>query len=134
MLFGCLWLLITGSGFVRLLRDGQALAAACTLIFVASGLFMVCAPVVAYRQASAAVYAITDRRLLIVERGGRSTTSILLARIGQVKRLRKRGRVTLRIPTSTVNDGEGLAQVQYIDLHGLADGERAFELLTRHGP
>lgn len=131
MIFGILWSLVAVSGLVSGLADGNRVAAAFVFVFVLIGAFMVCAPIITYFGARRTIYAVTDRRLIISAKDGRSTTSILLSRIGQVERVRKGDRITLRIPTNTVTDGDGLRTIDYTELHGLTDGERAFELLTR---
>jgi len=99
-------------------------------LFVAVGSFMIVSPIAVYRAAARTLYVITDRRLLVVRRGGKAITSIQLSGIHQVERHSRFGRVTLRIPSTLVPD-EGGSRVGYTDLIGVRDWEKAYRLLTQ---
>lgn len=75
--------------------------------------------------------AITDARFVMVHRHGRSVRSIELSAIKQVERISEWGGVTLRIPTALISDGDGGQKVDYTDLHGLAEADRAYHLLAQ---
>jgi hypothetical protein len=128
--FAAVWLAISGAGFHRSLTDGEKGGAAVTGVFVLIGLFILSQPIMAFVRARSTAFAITDRRLLIARKNGRTIKSILLSGIRQVERVHKRRGMTLRIPTSLVSDGDGGQKVDYLELHGLRDGEKAYRLLV----
>jgi len=134
-LFALAWLAVSGGGLVAASRDGAIVGMLFALLFVGIGLFMLILPGLEYHAARRTIFAITEHRLIIATKNGRSIKSIQLSGIRQVERIAKRDKVTLRIPTALVSDGEGGQKVDYTDLHGLRDGDRAFRLLTEQaGP
>ena len=124
---------LAGSGFMtsEMIEHGRLPTVIFMLLFVGVGIYMLVTAFMAYPEALRTTVFITDRRLLIVRKKGASTTSILLGAIRQVERINKRRGITLRVPMAVVTDNDGKKEVEYIDLHALQDGERAFQLLTR---
>ncbi|HZG09739.1 MAG TPA: hypothetical protein VEZ70_12235 [Allosphingosinicella sp.] len=129
-LFAIPWLLGTGYGFLSARAAGDQAEMVVAFIFVCVGLVMLATPVAAFFRARRTTFAITNRRLLAITRNGRSLTSILLSGVRQVERFDRHGGTTLRVPTALVSDGEGGRSVDYLELHGLSDGERAYQLLV----
>lgn len=130
-LFAIVWLVICGSSVFAASGRGDVAGTLVGLAFMGVGIFMLLVPIAQYRSARGTLFAITPRRLIIARNKGGSLKSILLSGIRQVERIKKRGKITLRIPASLVSDGDGGQKVDYIDLHGLRDGERAYRLLTK---
>ena len=131
-LFAVVWLAISTISFEAATRRGELFGTLFALLFVGLGIWMLAAPLLEYRRARRTIVAITGQRLLIASSNGRSVQSIKLSGVRHVERIAKNGRLTLRIPTALVSDGDGGQKVDYTDLHGLRDGERAYRLLTRH--
>ena len=131
--FALIWIVIAGSGFIEAFARADHLSEVATLAFVIIGVSLLVAPVFEYFRSYGTSYAITDRRLLISKNGGRSLQSLRLDRIGQVARVEAWGRTTLRIPAVLVSGEDVERSADYIKLHGLRDGDRAFQLLTRQG-
>lgn len=129
--FAVLWIFMSALIFGADARSGKIMPVVMGLVFEAVGLFILARPLVAYRAARHTSYTITDRRFIISKKRHRSLTSIRLASIAQVERLCRHGRVTLRIPASLVSDGDGGQKVDYVELHGIEDAARAYQLLTR---
>lgn len=129
-IFALAWLAITVS--VAANTDPRVLTTEflVSLLFVFIGVFILSTPLLEYCSALRTMFLITDRRLIVASKSGRSIKSVKLSKIGQVEREAKRGKISLRIPTSLINDGDGGQRVDYIFLHGLQDGERAYQLLT----
>ena len=131
-LFAVVWLAISTISFEAATRRGELFGTLFALLFVGLGIWMLAAPLLEYRRARRTIVAITGQRLLIASSNGRSVQSIKLSGVRHVERIAKNGRLTLRIPTALVSDGDGGQKVDYTDLHGLRDGERAYRLLTQH--
>jgi len=131
VLFAIAWLAMAGAGVSAAARSGETFGVIFGLLFVAIGVVILATPISAYRGARRTVIAITDRRLIVAKNGGRNIISVQLSGIRQVERIARRGRVTLRIPTALVSDGDGGQKVDYTDLHGLSEGDHAFRLLTQ---
>lgn len=131
LLFAVLWLTITGFSVGAALRSGEAMAGLIPAAFGAAGLYILAQPIVAYMAARHTSYTITDQRLIISKKRHQSLTSIQLSGVTQVERLHKHGRTTLRIPASLVSDGDGGKKVDFIELHGIEDAQRAYRLLTQ---
>lgn len=128
-LFGLLWLGFSAGAFVEASRSGAGLERNFVLLFAGAGVFMIAYPLLEYRKALRTLFAITDRRFLMITTGPRAIRSVDRRAIRQVERIERWGRVTLRIPTAMVSDGEQ-PKVDYTDLHGIPDADRAFRLLT----
>lgn len=129
--FGGLCLVMSASGFIGSLGAGDAGLTLVTGVFTAFGAFLVTRPLAEWHEQQRVAFAITDRRLIVVRKSGRSVTSVLRSGIRQVERVRTARGLTLRIPTQTVDDSEGGRTVHHIALHGVHEGERAYRLLTQ---
>lgn len=130
-LFGALWLAFSVAGLIAMVRTGQTFGVIFSLLFIAAGVFMLARPLIEHRGAAATHLAITNKRFVMITRHGRTVRSVDLRSIRQVERVEKWGGVTLRIPTALISDGDGGQKVDYTDLHGLSDAERAYRLLTK---
>lgn len=131
LLFGSFWFAASAAGFAKGLQSGDMGLAAVGLVFTAIGAFIVTRPFAEWQEQRRTAFAITDRRLLVIRKGGRAVISIGRRGIHQVERVQKARGVTLRIPTSVVGDGEGGQKIHHIVMHGLPDGDGAYRLLTR---
>lgn len=129
-LFGLVWTAFSMTGLVSMSRDGAIFGTAVLLVFVSIGIFMLAKPLIEYRKAKSTVFAITNGRFLMLTGGGRAMRSVQLSAVRQVDRVTRLGRLTLRIPTALVSDQDG-PKVDYTELHGIPDAERAFRLLTQ---
>jgi hypothetical protein len=125
------WLAATGNGIAAAAGRAETFGALVGVAFLGMGIWMLAGPFLEFLRAKRTTYVITENRLIIADLRRRHDKSIELSAIKQVERLTKWGRVTLRIPTALVDDGDGGQKVEYTDLHGLEDGDRAYRLLTR---
>ena len=129
--FGVLWTAFSVAGLSAMLRSDQLLGIVFLLVFVGVGIFMVATPLIQYRKAQGTLFAITDKRFLMLTNAGHAVRSVQLSAIRQVDRVRQRGGVTLRIPTALISDGDAGQKVDYTELHGVPDAETAYRLLTK---
>ena len=91
------------------------------------GLFMLTIPIRAAQRASRTLHAITDRRLLRVERGRRLRVLMVpLARIDSVLAVRS----TIRVSATTIQDGGPVGSGSCY-LRGVPDAAKAHELLAQ---
>lgn len=131
VVFGLLWTAFSLALLPLTERGGQIVGLLFMTAFVSVGLLLLATPLREYWKAKSSYYAISDKRLLTVKRGGKSVKSVHLSAIHQVERVWQWGGLTLRIPTALISDGDGGQQVDYTELHGLPDAELAFRLLTK---
>lgn len=130
-LFALAWLALAGSGIKAAHEHAGTtqFLSACAGFFI--GLCILADPFLEYFRARKTMYVITDKRLIIAEADRKRIKSIQLSAIHHVEHWVKWDRVSLRIPTALVSEGEDGQKVDYTDLHGLRDGDRAYELLVR---
>jgi hypothetical protein len=129
ILFGAGWLAISLSCLVDTLRQGHAVGAIMLLVFVAIGLFVALSPFYESATWRRTIYIITNERLLISSSAGRVTKSIRLSSIANVERIDRSGAITLKIPMSFIDGGEG-ETTRYVTLHAPAGADIAYKLLT----
>lgn len=130
-LFGTFWSTTTIIALYSAAAKGGAMASLFVAPFVVVGLAMMLWPLIEAYKARQTLFAITDRRLLMIFGGGRKVTSVNRAAISQVERVQRSTGITLRIPTALVSDNDGGQKADYAELHGIPDGGRAYRLLTR---
>ena len=91
------------------------------------GLFMLAIPIRAARRAARTLHAITDRRLLRIERGRRLRVLMVpLARIDSVIALRS----TIRVSATTIENGNAVGSGSFY-LRGVPDAAKAHALLAQ---
>lgn len=129
--FGGFWLAMCAYGFHKEVWDGNLMPAIMAAVFTVIGAWIMTRPVAEYGKQRHTAFAITDRRLIVLRKNGRSITSVLCRGIRQIERVRKWRGITLRIPTQMVSDGDGGRTVDHIVMHGLRDGDAAYRLLMR---
>lgn len=129
--FGLLWTAFSVAALCSMVRSGQVFGVMFLLVFVGVGIFMLAMPLIQFRKAKRTLFAITDKRFLMLTDAGRAVRSVQLSAIRQVERVKQWGGVTLRIPTALISDGDAGQKVDYTDLHGIPDAERAYRLLTK---
>lgn len=100
--------------------------------FLSAGLYIVLRPFLTAYAAKRTTYTITNRRLVISARGGRSIKSVRLSAISQVEQIKRGDTIDLRIPAAIVSVHEHGPTTDYITLYGLVYGEEVFRLLTQH--
>lgn len=129
--FGFLWTGATLGGAIYASQHGDDIGIAVGLLFACIGLYMLSTPAIDYLDAKGTLFALTERRLLVVRKSGRHIQSLARSGIRQVERAERNGRVTLRIPTRLVSDGDGGQTIDYVELHGIREADRVFRLLTQ---
>lgn len=129
--FGLPWTAFSVAGLSAMIRSSQVIGVVFLLLFVGIGIFMLATPLIQYRKAKSTLFAITDQRFLMLKDAGRDVRSVQLGAIRQVERIRVWGGVTIRIPTALISDSDGGQKVDYTDLHGIPNAERAYRLLTK---
>jgi hypothetical protein len=130
-LLGLLWSLFSVAGLIAVIRRGELFGSIFLLLFVGVGVYMLAYPLIQSWKAAGTLVAITNARFLLIHRHGQAIRSVDLGSIKQVERISEWGGVTLRIPTALISDGDGSQKVDYTDLHGLAEADRAYRLLSR---
>ena len=130
--FALLWMGTLLTGYVKNAPGSDPVYLIFFITFLLVGLVILWIPLRAYRSAGLTRYALTDERLIVLRSGKRQEiTSLRRSGIKHVERKPARGgRATLSIPLATASDGDGGTKAVYLHLHGLADGDRLFRLLT----
>lgn len=129
--FGLIFTAITASFLNHAWSAADVIGSAIGVIFVAGGIYLLTNPAIEMMRAKGTLFAITESRLLVIRRHGGHLQSLARTGIRQIERIeRRKGRLTLRIPTSLVSDGDGGQRVDYLELHGVPNADHVFRLLT----
>jgi hypothetical protein len=128
LVFGIACFLVSARNVATYAEAGSTASALGWAVFGAVGLHMlIVRPALIYRSQQNTLFAITSRRLLAVSTA-QAPISVALCTITRVERARRGAGLTLRVPKGAASKGP---EDLHVIMHGLSDGERAYQLLTQ---